>query len=126
MAQLMDKIDHLTTRTKRLDDLEEASSKHPGFRNIIEGEMELTDNTGFTVKSYCQARNVILTRDKAIQMGQIASAAYKLDKKEDPKKVGSAAVYFGNDVKYLDEAFNKVTKFNPGVLESLDEELLIF
>jgi hypothetical protein len=109
----------------QLNDLKKAGSKHPGFMSIIEGEMEINESIGLTVKTYCQARGVKLSRQKAIQMGQIASAAYKIDKKSDPIKAGANPIYYGNDIRYLEVAFTKVTQVDlselPDELAELDE-----
>lgn len=108
-----------------LDGLKKAGSKHPGFMSIIEGEMEINESIGLTVKTYCQARGVKLSRQRAIQMGQIASTAYKIDKKSDPVKAGANAIYYGNDIHYLEEAFTKVTQVDLSEIPDELEEVTI-
>lgn len=102
----------LMERTKKLDDLNHASTTHKGARAVIDAELneEYSEEDGFvSVDQYLLSIGLIEVESTAKNaIKRRAAGFYRADKHKEPKKVKGRNVFVGADIEYVRQAVKSV------------------
>lgn len=100
----------LMKRTKKLDQIEEASKTHKGARAVIDSEdNEFKIKECVSVDQYLISLGLLeITPTSKNAIHRRAATFYRTDKHCEPKKLGNKNVYYGSEVEYIKQATKSV------------------
>lgn len=100
----------LMERTKKLDQIEEASKTHKGARAVIDSEdNEFEIKECISVDQYLISLGLLeITPTSKNAIHRRAATFYRTDKHCEPKKLGNKNVYYGSEVEYIKQATKSV------------------
>jgi phage anti-repressor protein len=100
----------LMERTKKLDQIEEASKTHKGARAVIDSEdNEFEIKECVSVDQYLISLGLLeITPTSKNAIHRRAATFYRTDKHCEPKKLGNKNVYYGSEVEYIKQATKSV------------------
>lgn len=109
LSTMTEKMNILTARTQRLDDMEKATNNHKGLKGVLDTEIEevYPEEIEYTTKEYLEAKGILPVHLNTLRKRAIQFYRNGTQEKELPKK-GSEVLFKGAAVAYLEEALKTI------------------
>ena len=106
---MTEKRNILTTRTERLDNIDNSMIKHKGIKGVVNTEVEdcYPPELEYTTREYLEWKQVNVSHLNTLRKRAIVFYRQGTKQEELPKK-GSEVVFKGNNISYLDQALKTV------------------